>query len=82
MKGSFNPFAYHPAQIAKALVAVPVSIIGLAGVIASVASTGDLSVIGHGATAVALFLAPIVVFLTKAERIADVLDPAVTADEH
>jgi len=76
MTASKNPFDYRPAQIAKALVALLTSIVGLLGVAASVAATGDLQVVGHWATATALCLTPIVVFLKRAQPFLDAVDPS------
>lgn len=72
---SKNPFDYKPAQVAKALVALLTSTIGLLGVAASVAATGDLEAVGHWATAAALALTPILVFLKRAQSVADIMDP-------
>lgn len=71
---SLNPLSYHPAQIAKALVALLTSLIGLLGVAASVFADGGLATAGQWATAAALFLAPILVFLQKAQPLIQVLD--------
>lgn len=70
---SKNPFDYKPAQIAKSLIAVLTSVVGLLGVVASAFATGDLATVGHWATAAALFLTPILVFLQKAQPWMDLL---------
>ncbi|MGY2036627.1 hypothetical protein ACW9HF_15200 [Nocardia gipuzkoensis] len=64
---TWNPLRYKPAQIAKALVAVLTGIIGLLGLAASTFSDGALATVGTWATASALFLTPILVFLKKVE---------------
>lgn len=71
---SLNPLSYHPAQIAKALVALLTSLIGLLGVAASVFADGGLATAGQWATAAALFLAPVLVFLQKAQPLFDMFD--------
>lgn len=77
---SLNPLDYRPAQVAKALVALLTSVIGLLGVATSVFATGGLAAVGHWATAAALFLAPVLVFLQKAESVAEILDEPGGAD--
>lgn len=74
MMASKNPLDYKPGQIAKALVAVLTSIIGLLGVATSAFASGDLATAGHWATAAALFLTPILVFLQKVQPWLGMLD--------
>lgn len=74
MSASLNPLDYHPAQIAKALVALLTSVLGFLGLAASVFADGGLVTAGHWATAAALFLAPILVFMQKAQSVIDVVD--------
>lgn len=64
---TLNPLKYKPAQIAKALIAGLTALIGLLGLAATTFAEGALADIGTWATAVALFLTPILVFLQKAE---------------
>lgn len=75
MSASLNPLTYHPAQVAKALVALLTSVIGFLGLLASVLATGGLSSAGAWIAGVAVFLTPILVFLKKAEKVVDVVDP-------
>ncbi|MBF6374450.1 hypothetical protein [Nocardia farcinica] len=71
---SLNPLRYKPSQIAKALIAALTSIVGLLGLAASTFADGALATVGQWAAAAALFLAPILVFLKKAEPWIGMLD--------
>lgn len=71
---SLNPLDYHPAEIAKALVALLTSVLGFLGLAASVFADGGLVTAGHWATAAALFLAPILVFLKRAQLLIGAID--------
>ncbi|BAD56389.1 hypothetical protein [Nocardia farcinica] len=71
---SLNPLRYKPSQIAKALIAALTSIVGLLGLAASTFADGALATVGQWAIAAALFLAPILVFLKKAEPWIGMLD--------
>lgn len=62
-----NPLTYKPAQIAKALIATLTGVVGLLGLAAATFTDGALATGGGWATAAALFLTPILVFLKKAE---------------
>ena len=63
---SKNPFDYKPAEIAKALVALGVTVVALLGLAATVFVDGPLAVVGASASAAALFANPILVFLKQA----------------
>lgn len=71
---TLNPLKYKPSQIAKALIAGLGSIVGLLGLAASTFADGTLATVGQWATAAALFLIPILVFLKKAEPWIAMLD--------
>lgn len=71
---SMNPLKYTPGQIAKSLIASLTGVIGLLGLAAATFGDGPLAAVGGWATATALFLTPILVFLKKAEPWADLLD--------
>ena len=71
---TLNPLQYKPSQIAKALIAGLGSIVGLLGLAASTFAEGALATVGQWATAAALFLIPILVFLKKAEPWIGMLD--------
>lgn len=71
---TLNPLKYKPSQVAKALIAGLGSIIGLLGLAASTFADGALATVGQWATAAALFLIPILVFLKKAEPWIGMLD--------
>lgn len=62
-----NPLKYRPGQIAKSLVAVLTGVVGLLGLVAAEFAEPPLATIGGWATAAALFLTPILVFLKKVE---------------
>lgn len=76
-----NPFKYKPSQIAKALSALIVAVVGLLGVVASTFTDGSFATIGQWATVASLFLVPIVVFLKKAEPWMPLLDRFVPTHE-
>ncbi|MFI6368718.1 hypothetical protein ACIBG0_39055 [Nocardia sp. NPDC050630] len=69
-----NPFKYSPGQIAKALIAALTSVIALLGLAAATFGDGTFATIGTWATAAAVFLTPILVFLKKAEPWFGMLD--------
>lgn len=71
---ALNPFNYRPSQIAKALIALLTSVIGGLGLAAAVFTEGPLAVLGQWAIAAALFLAPILVFVKRAEPLFGMLD--------
>lgn len=71
---SMNPLDYKPAQIAKALVSALTGSIGLLGLAALAFTDGPLAAVGGWATAAALFLTPVLVFLQKAQPWIDMLD--------
>lgn len=71
---SLNPLDYHPAQIAKALVALLTSVISVLGVLAATLATGGLAQAGGWVAGAAAVLTPILVFLKKAEPVISVLD--------
>lgn len=77
MTASLNPFAYKPAQIAKALVAFVTAVIALAGLIASALTTGGLSTAAGWVGGVAIALSPVLVFLQRMERAIEPFDPGV-----
>ncbi len=70
---SLNPLDYKPAQIAKSLISTLTGIVGLLGLAALAFTDGPLSAVGGWATAAALFLTPILVFLQKAQPWMDML---------
>lgn len=74
MAGSLNPLDYHPAQIAKATVALLTSVIAILGLLATALATGGLAAAGAWVGGVAAALTPALVFLKKAEPVVDVLD--------
>jgi hypothetical protein len=75
VKASLNPFAYKPAQVAKAIVALLTAVIALAGLIASALTTGGLSTAASWVGYVAIALGPILVFAQKMEKVAEDIDP-------
>lgn len=77
---SRNPFAYHPAQIAKALVALLTSVIGLLGIVSASLSTGGLATASSWVAGVAVALTAPLVFLKRAEQVADIIDPSAAVD--
>ncbi|WP_305780000.1 hypothetical protein [Nocardia nova] len=74
MKPSLNPFAYHPAQVAKALVALLTSSIALLGTLAAALSSGGLADAGLWVAGIAAALTPIAVFLKRAQDVIGVFD--------
>ncbi|AHH20865.1 hypothetical protein NONO_c60890 [Nocardia nova SH22a] len=75
MTASLNPFAYKPAQIAKALVATVTAVIALAGLLANALTTGGLASAGGWVGGVAIVLGPVLVFLQRMEKVAEDIDP-------
>lgn len=77
-----NPLKYRPAQIAKAIVATLTGLVGLLGLAAATFADGPLATIGGWATAAALFLTPILVFLKKVEPWIDVIEGGLPGIRH
>lgn len=75
MRASLNPFDYHPAQIAKALVALLTSVVTVLGLLAAALASGGLADAGLWVAGIAAAIAPIVVFLKRAQTLMDVFDP-------
>lgn len=73
---SLNPLAYHPAQIAKTIVALLTSTIAILGVLAGALATGGLAAAGAWVAGIAAALTPVLVFLKRAEPVIDIVDPA------
>lgn len=74
MSASLNPLDYHPAEIAKTIAAALTATVGLLGLVAATFTTGPLATVGSWATAAALFLVPVVVFIKKTEPWIGMLD--------
>lgn len=72
---SMNPLDYHPAQLAKAIAAALTSIVAVLGTIAAALASGGLADAGLWVAGVAAALTPIVVFLKRAQPLADLFDP-------
>lgn len=69
-----NPLDYHPAQIAKALVALLTSTITILGVVAAALADGGLGDAGLWVAGVAAFLVTPLVFLKRAAPVIDLFD--------
>lgn len=76
MKTSLNPFAYRPAEIAKALAALLTAAITVLGLIAMALTTGGLSTAAAWIAGIAAALTPPLVFLKRAESVIDIVEPA------
>lgn len=79
---SLNPLDYHPAEIAKALVAFVTSVITVLGLLAATLSTGGLASAGAWVAGVAAVLAPILVFLKRAQLMAGLFDGEESGGAH
>lgn len=79
MAASLNPFAYKPAQVAKAAVALVTAVIAVATLVASDLTTGGLSTAAGWVSGVAIVLTPVLVFLKKAQSVIDVVDSTTAA---
>lgn len=73
-KASLNPFAYRPAEVAKALVAFATALVAVLTLIASDLATGGLSTAAGWVSGVAMALTPVIVFLKRAETVIDAVD--------
>jgi hypothetical protein len=80
MAASLNPLDYHPAQIAKALVALSTSAIAILGLLASALATGGLAQAGAWVGGVAAALTPVLVFLKRGADVINIVDPAAGHD--
>ncbi len=79
MKASLNPLAYHPAQIAKALIAFLTSMIALLGLLAATLATGGLATAGAWIGGAAAVLTGPLVFLQKVQPWLNAIDPSGSA---
>jgi predicted cation transporter len=70
-----NPLKYHPAQIAKAIVAALSCTVILAGLAANLSATGPLHMVGSWAIGAGAVLTPVLVFMQKAETVLEKIDP-------
>lgn len=75
-KTTLNPLAYSIPEVAKALIAILGGLITLAGILVANFSNGPLHDVGYWASIVAaVALTPAFVFMQKAEKVIDVVDP-------